>query len=637
MTDSDLRNLPQRKKNVTLIIITMKFNQKTIRMFPMSIFVALLGAVAITGCSDAVSLEDYIVGTKTAPYDPSRSVVISDFTPSEGGVGQQIVITGENFGNSTALVKVMIGGKKAVVNSVKSNAIYCFVPSHAFSGVIEVIVGDNAQNIKEQTAVASEKFVYRRKMVVGTLAGYKDEDDKQGWSPSGTSFDKVTGFRNDGVMQFSPYNHNQLFVVYDQEPYHGTVAHSIQLLDLEKKIVSDVLPLSMFNSERLRTIDFIVDPYAYDEDGQMVATGSVVDENTESPTYGQELPTYFATPAWEATATPTQLKWREHIIVSADNYNDQFTATSAYIVDRDQRGNFSNTSPHRILAAYNQCNGAAVHPNGEVYFNSFTRGEMLRLDMNKYWETLIPSYSGPVWNPRANENFHDATTGENQGTGAFELLYKIQDNGFECQIDIHPKGNYAYIVVINHEYILKTDYNAIEKRFTAPYQVAGSMNARGNTDGVGKNALLSRPYQGTFAVNKDYQKEGRDDIYDFFFCDSGVYDENDLDGSRRFGSTIRCLTPQGIVSTYAGGGAATHADGYVIGSENGELRDVARFYRPTGLVSDWNEAVLDEEGKPTRIFYILDTMNRQIRTIGYEHEENEETPATPAKEDNAGK
>ena len=64
---------------------------------------------------------------------------------------------------------------------------------------------------------------------------------------------------------------------------------------------------------------------------------------------------------------------------------------------------------------------------------------------------------------------------------------------------------------------------------------------------------------------------------------------------------------------------------------------MARFYRPTGLVSDWNEAVLDEEGKPTRIFYILDTMNRQIRTIGYEHEENEETPATPAKEDNAGK
>ena len=89
----------------------------------------------------------------------------------------------------------------------------------------------------------------------------------------------------------------------------------------------------------------------------------------------------------------------------------------------------------------------------------------------------------------------------------------------------------------------------------------------------------------------------------------------------KYGSTIRCLTPEGIVSTYAGGGANTHADGLVWGSEDGELRDVARFYRPTGLVSDLTYDVLDADGKPTRIFYILDTQNRLIRTIGYENED----------------
>lgn len=610
----------------------MKLNQKSMRLLPMGMFVALLGLTAMTSCSEGVTIDDYIGVSKTDPYDPSKAVTITDFTPKDGGVGQQMVIAGTNFGNDTSLVKVNIGGKKAVLVSVKSNAIYCYVPSHAFSGEIEVTIGDNTQSIKEQTVVAGEKFAYQRKMVVGTLCGWKNERDDQGWSASGSSFADVTGFRNDGVMQFSPYNHNQLFVVYDQEPYHGTVAHSIQLIDLEKKTVSDVLPLSLFNSERLRTIDFTVDPFAYDEDGSKVATGTttlldedgnpVVDKET-----GEEkiVDTYFATPEWEATATAEQLKWREHIIVSADNYNDQFTATAAYIVDRDSRGNFSSTSPHRILASYNQCNGAAVHPiNGELYFNSYTKGEMLRLDMDKYWETLDPNYAGDPWNSRANENFYDSSTGTSDGTGAFELLYKIQDNGFECQIDIHPEGRYAYIVVINKEYMLKTDYNYDTKRFTAPYQIAGTMNQRGNIDGVGKSALLARPYQGTFAVNKDYQNEGREDVYDFFFCDSGVLDENDASAIAQYGSTIRSLTPQGIVSTYAGGGAATHADNLVWGNENGELRDVARFYRPTGLVSDWNEKVLDENGKPTRIFYILDTMNRQIRTIGYEHEEEED-------------
>ena len=472
---------------------------KTMRMLPVSIFVGLLGLIALASCSKGVSIDDYIGVSKTDPYDPNKPVSISEFTPTEGGVGQQVVIKGENFGNDTSLVKVMIGGKKAVLVSVKTNYIYCFVPSHAFDGVVEVTVGSSAKGVKEQVVRASEKFKYLRKMVVGTLCGYKNERDDQGWSAcpanAPSTFATVCGFRADGVMQFSPYNHNQLFVVYDQEP-HWEGQHAIQLIDLENKTVTDVLSPSMFNNYRLRTIDFATDPYAYHEDGTFMVTGSYIDEQ------GYVVDTYYGDEIWLMNATPDQKKWREHLLVTVDNHNDQFTAPAVYIVDRDQYGNFSSSSPHKLLAAYNQCNGAALHPvNGELYFNSYDKGEMLRLEMSKYWATLDPNYVGPIWDAQAINNFYDSSTGTETGNGAFEILYKIQDNGFECQIDIHPQGNYAYIVVINKDYMLKTDYNHLTRRFTPPYQVAGSLSQVGKDDGVGKSAKLARPYQGTCAIN----------------------------------------------------------------------------------------------------------------------------------------
>ena len=43
-------------------------------------------------------------------FDPSKPVLISDFTPKKGGTGQRLVIYGENFGLDKSLVNVMIGG-----------------------------------------------------------------------------------------------------------------------------------------------------------------------------------------------------------------------------------------------------------------------------------------------------------------------------------------------------------------------------------------------------------------------------------------------------------------------------------------------------------------------------------------------
>ncbi len=548
---------------------------KTLRT-PAACVVALFALLMIVGCT-ATDIEDYLYKDTTAPYDPSRSVSITDFVPKSGGVGQQLVIKGENFGNDTSIVSVVIGGKEAPLVSVKGDCLYCFVPSGAYSGEIELTVGAEGQ---QQTAMASEIFEYTRNMVVGTLCGYKNSNDDQGWITG--SFETCCGFRNDGVMQFSPYNDNQLYIVYDKEP-NWEANHAIQLLDLAERTVEDALPTSLFTGIissgdlRLRTIDFATDPFYYTEDG--VRDGRLADKDDYTQTIFKN--------------NNLQNRWSEHLIVSVDYQNSTYTAPTVYIVDRDTQGDFSGNSSSKLLCAYNQCNGASIHPvNGELYFSSYTQGQMLRCDMDAYWNSIEMN---TTWDAYANTSDY------------INVIFPIQDVSFECQIDIHPSGDYAYIVVINKHYILKTNYNWETKTFAAPYQMAGQLGTTGTDDGVGKSATLTRPYQGAYAVNTEYEEDGKDDIYDFYFCDSES-------------NRIRYMTPEGIVSTYAGGGEATHADGLSYGSENGELRDVARFYRPTGFVTKLTDEVLDSSGKPTRIFYILDTRNCLIRTIGYENE-----------------
>ena len=551
------------------------------------ILAGVLGLATFTGCDSSTTAEDYVGVQVTDPYDPAQPVTITSFVPTSGGVGQQLVLHGSNFGNDVSQLHLTIGGKDAVIASVKSEALYCFVPSGAFTGEIVLTVGEGAS---AKTVQAPGKFDYQRKMVVGNLCGYINERGEAPWIDG--PFETTTGFKNDGVMQFSPYNHDQLFVLYDKEPRLGENQHGIQLVDLKERTVTTIINISMFNNERMRTIDFAVDPFAYEEHGLLYQTGE------------DELgnPTYYATPEWEAKASPKQMSYREHLIVSVDQYDANFRAPAVWIVDRNvATGEFDNSSPHRLIACYNQCNGASLHPNGELYFSSYTQGEILRLDMDQYWATL-PLDGGASWDPYAIDN-----------TAAFERLIKVQDNSYECQIDIHPTGQYAYIVVINRNYILRTDYNEKTKRFSTPYVIAGQLGVEGFDDGVGQSATMRRPYQGTFVKNDQYEAANYGDIYDFYFCDS----RNDA---------IRYLTPDGIVTTYAGGSANTHADGLTNGSENGELRDVARFSRPTGLVNDVHKDKIT--GENTLIFYILDTNNAKLRTITMEEDEDttEEEP-----------
>ena len=496
-------------------------------------FLLLFLSLCVTSCKDDDKVADDL------PFDASKEVVVSDFTPKDGGVGQKMVIFGQNFGTDTALVNVTIGGKKAVVVNVKPTVIYCFVPAGAYRGDILVTVGNAATG--QKSAQAPQLFQYERKMVLSTLCGTRNESGDDPWNPGSVGvtvpFSEATGFRDDGFMKWDPRFPERLYVIYDGG------GPGIQMLDMKKRTVQLIMSkAACFQDQRLRTIDFADDPYT-----------------------GEKA---------------------KYMVVSTDRDDNGQQSTSVWIVTRNYDGSFSNNSVRQVLAAYKQCNGASIHPvNGELYFNSYESGQVFRLDMKRYFETLQPDYTGSPWSPY-------------QVDGAYDNIFRIQDNGWEFQIDIHPSGKYAYIVVINQHYILRTDYNEQEKRFSAPYVFAGEMGKTGWVEGVGTSARLNRPYQGCFVKNPEYVAAGREDVYDFYFCDNQNH-------------CVRYLTPDGLVRTYAGRGTSSITDNNMWGTEDGDLREVARFRDPTGIA--YNEE--------TNSFYILDTVGHRIREISMEGEE----------------
>jgi hypothetical protein len=422
-------------------------------------------------------------------FDPSKSVIVSSFTPEKGSVGTRMILYGENFGNDISKIRVTIGGISSKVVGANGTSLYCIVPSKAYEGDIKVeILGDDGEVMKEVNV--DKKFVYEKKMLVSTFIGTKD--DKGNFEVKDGPFDNCGGIGRSWWLAFDPKNHDILYIAGQDQV--------LRWIDFDKKWLYSS---SKINMKKIRTINW---------------------------TLGLDT-----------------------MIITHDQNNA--TSVNNYIATRES--NFNN--PEGLTYGKN-CNGAAVHPiNGELYFNYYDAGELFRYDFE---------------------------------TGQTDRLFSIQDSNWEFNIQIHPSGDYAYIVVINKHYILRTDYNWTTKRFTTPYIICGQVGSDAWQDGVGKKARLSTPSQGAFVKNPDY--ENKDDKYDFYFCDRG-------------NNCVRILTPGGIVTTFAGRGSTSvnkDTHGYI----NGDLRLEARFDNPEGIV-------YDEE---RQCFFIGDRANRRIRKIGYE-------------------
>lgn len=253
------------------------------------------------------------------------------------------------------------------------------------------------------------------------------------------------------------------------------------------------------------------------------------------------------------------------------NDRDENFASSVFVTRENQF-----MKDVQVLAIGKQCNGAAVHPvNQELYYNNFTRGNLYRYDYLTYG------------------------AGVEASTLYREFICTIQDSNWEFNITMHPSGDYAYLVVKNQHYIMRMNYNWESKTFGTPYLICGGVGDAGWLDGVGASARLSSPYQGTFVKNPDYVAQGREDQYDFYFCD-------------RDSHAIRVLTPEGIVSTFAGRGS-TSVDGKPEGYINGAIRADARFNKPVSLAYDEKHDA----------FYIGEAGNNLLRKIALEELEGE--------------
>ena len=194
-----------------------------------------------------------------------------------------------------------------------------------------------------------------------------------------------------------------------------------------------------------------------------------------------------------------------------------------------------------------QCNGGAYHPQDNIYF------------FNSYEDGIVFKWSGSSNPLGAKENSKE--------------LFKIQDKSWEFNIQFHPSGEFAYIVVINQHYILKSYYNPVTQELEAPVLFAGYPKQAGYSDGVATAARFKEPYQGAF------DEEGN-----FYVCD-------------RNNHCIRKITPNGIVSTFAG---RAETEGYA----DGPVSD-AQFKNPNGIAYD----------SENKIFYVADRGNKRIRMI----------------------
>ena len=356
---------------------------------------------------------------------------------------------------------------------------------------------------EENPSVATAKEIFGYQRKMVVSTLCGYENERGEYETKDGPFSDCGGFRNPSWLSFDPQDPQHLYIAQD--------GGDVRLLDFRDSTVSTPITRGMGNWNRIRTIDWTLNG--------------------------------------------------NYMIISNDQGGENDISTS--ILSRA-----NNFTDPQAMTRYKQCNGASIHPvNGELYFNSYEKGQFFRYDMERY-------FNGEL------------------GVKDYEELFKIQDNGWEFNIRIHPTGNYAYIVVINQHYILRTDYDWEHKKFTQPYVVCGEARASGWIDGVGSKARLHNPYQGVFVKNPAYA--GKEDEYDFYFTEQHNHD-------------IRILTPEGKVTTFAGRGSSSinsNPYGYI----DGDLRLEARFDQPKGLAYD----------EAQKIFYIGDSENHRIRKIALE-------------------
>lgn len=571
-----------------------------------SIRTMLVGLLACSMMSCSEDLDIQIVGVKGDPYKPGEPIKITDYSPKEGGAGQQMVIYGENFGNDPSIIKVAVGGNEAVVISAAGNAIYCTIPSKPAStelpdwnnpegdevvpdpqqeGELEVAgypvavaigpAGNMSEPVmysevygpKEFPTEAEQKeydenklgkiigFEYERVLRVGTFLG--TVNDKNQLEVKDGPFEDCGNF--DGMHMFAtdPLNPNHFYISRD--------GGDVRLVDIENRYVSTIIKGNTTPNNRIRSVSFVpTDILKRRQDGSI--KDIYPDFALEAYPADQEVGAYdllLSHDTWDAT-NPTVTLYRRNR--SGDyTVTDEFGET--YAVGENA---FKNVDKFTVATGIT-CNGAYVHPySGSLFYNSYSTAEMFKMDALRIFD------------------------GKEDRKG--ESQFKFGESGWEFNNVCHPDGLYMLMCMINRGWIGKSVYNRSTDTFSAGTGYVGSDSVMGlgggagYLDDIGLSAKCNRPRQAIFVYNQEYADKGMEDKYDVYFTDQNNH-------------CIRKVTPQGIVSTFAGRG-----NNGVAGYADGLARQEAQFRDPEGIA--YNPA--------TNEFYVGDSGNKRIRVIYWE-------------------
>lgn len=146
-------------------------------IFMMMILVMLISQ----SCSD-----DDEKSNVDVPFSSSDPITLTNISPSKGGLGTRVVITGSNFGNDKSKVKLYFNDKEALIITLNNQNIYAMVPKQPGDlSTIKVLIED------KEGILESKQFSYQIKAVVTTVAGSGEVGAENGSNALEATFGRV--------------------------------------------------------------------------------------------------------------------------------------------------------------------------------------------------------------------------------------------------------------------------------------------------------------------------------------------------------------------------------------------------------------------------------------------------------------
>lgn len=215
------------------------------------LFFLFLPILFVISCSDS---------DDEGKYDPSKPIVVNDFSPKEGFTRTGIYITGSNFGTDVSLIHVNIGDKEAPVIGSDGNTIYCLTPRRITGSNVKLTIENkNGETLIEHNFV--DTFAYIARTSVTTYAGKVDELGKSSMIDGPI---EEAEFDDPFWLEFEQIGDQKMLYVCE----HGK---AIRRIDINKGEVATLMTNGQGAFRAMQTISFTSDRdtmYITDDNGQ---------------------------------------------------------------------------------------------------------------------------------------------------------------------------------------------------------------------------------------------------------------------------------------------------------------------------------------------------------------------------------